>query len=104
TSTPDELIFILCIGLLLVTPAVIGVFWGAPLVAREIETGTFRLAWNQSVTRARWLAVKLGLIGLASMATARLRSLMLTWWASPIDRAARLGGRPCGPAGRGPRP
>jgi hypothetical protein len=94
TSTPDELIFILCIGLLLAAPALIGVFWGAPLVTREIEAGTFRLAWNQSVTRARWLAVKLGLIGLASMVTVGLLSLMVTWWASPLDRATAL------PAGR----
>jgi hypothetical protein len=38
-------------------PAVIGIFWGAPLIAREFEAGTFRLAWTQSITRARWLAV-----------------------------------------------
>jgi hypothetical protein len=62
-------------------------FWGAPLVAREIEAGTFRLAWNQSVTRTRWVLAKLGLTGLAAMATAGLLSLMFTWWASPIDRA-----------------
>ena len=68
-------------------PALIGVFWGAPLVARELETGTYRLAWNQSVTRTRWLAVKLGLIGLAAMAAAGLLSLMVTWWSSPIDQA-----------------
>ena len=37
-----------------------GVFWGAPLVARELEAGTHRLVWNQSVTRTRWLAIKLG--------------------------------------------
>jgi hypothetical protein len=77
-------------ALLWIAPAVIGVFWGAPLVTRELEAGTFRLAWNQSVTRTRWLAVKLGLIGLASMATAGLLSLMVTWWASPIDRASVL--------------
>ena len=41
-------------------PAVIGAFWGAPLVARELEAGTHRLVWNQSVTRTRWLATKLG--------------------------------------------
>ena len=94
TSTFDELLFILCSGLLLAAPGLIGVFWGAPLVTREIEAGTFRLAWNQSVTRARWLAVKLGLIGLASMATVALLSLMVTWWASPLDQASAL------PAGR----
>ena len=37
----------------------IGMFWGAPLIARELETGTHRLAWNQSVTRTRWLVTKL---------------------------------------------
>jgi hypothetical protein len=79
--------YLLGIGVLYVVPAVIGLFWGAPLVTRELETGTFRLAWNQSVTRTRWLAVKLGLIGLASMAAAGLFSLMVTWWSSPIDRA-----------------
>jgi ABC-2 family transporter protein len=72
-------------------PAVIGLFWGAPLIARELETGSFRLAWNQSVTRERWLAVKLGILGLASMAAAGLISLILGWWASPVDHAATLG-------------
>jgi hypothetical protein len=71
---------------LAVAPGLIGVFWGAPLVARELETGTYRLAWTQSVTRNRWLAVKLGVVGLASMAVAGLFSLMVTWWSSPIDR------------------
>jgi len=76
--------------LLSVVPVLIGVFWGAPLITREIEAGTFRLAWNQSVTRTRWLAVKLGLIGLAAMATAGLLSLMIGWWASPVDHALAL--------------
>lgn len=80
-------------------PAIIGIFWGAPLVTREIEAGTFRLAWNQSVTRTRWTAVKLGLIGLAAMATAGLLSLMITWWASPIDDALGLPAGRNGPGG-----
>jgi hypothetical protein len=72
---------------LYLTPALIGIFWGAPLVTRELEAGTLRLVWNQSVTRTRWIAVKLGLIGLAAMTTAGLLSLMVTWWSSPIDQA-----------------
>jgi hypothetical protein len=80
------------LAVLFIVPAIIGAFWGAPLVTREVEAGTFRLAWNQSVTRTRWLAVKLGLIGLAAMVTAGLFSLMISWWASPIDRAVRAGG------------
>jgi hypothetical protein len=71
---------------LIVTPGLIGAFWGAPLVAREVEAGTHRLVWNQSITPTRWLAVKVGLIGLASAVAAALFSLMLTWWASPLDR------------------
>jgi hypothetical protein len=85
-----RILFDLSIGLLFAVPAVIGVFWGAPLITRELEAGTFRLAWSQSVTRVRWIAVKLGLIGLASMAAAGLFSLMVTWWTSPIERAAPL--------------
>jgi hypothetical protein len=73
--------------LVIVTPGLIGAFWGAPLVASEFEDGTFRLAWTQSVTRTRWMAVKLAVVGLASMATAGLLSLVVTWWASPLDRS-----------------
>jgi ABC-type transport system involved in multi-copper enzyme maturation permease subunit len=76
---------------LYLVPAIIGMFWGAPLIARELEDRTYRLAWTQSVTRTRWLAVKLGLPGLAAMAITGLFSLIITWWASPIDRAATLG-------------
>ena len=67
-------------------PALVGVFWGAPLLARELETGTFRLVWTQSVTRRRWLAVKLGLVGGASVAVAGLLGWVVTWWSVPVDR------------------
>jgi hypothetical protein len=71
--------------LLLAVPALIGMFWGAPLVAREFETGTYRLAWTQGVTRTRWLASKLGMGVGASVVVTGLLSLMVTWWSSPID-------------------
>jgi ABC-2 family transporter protein len=70
-----------------IAPALIGLFFGAPLIARELESGTFRLAWTQSVTRKRWLAVKLGLVGLAAMTIGGLLTWMVDWWASPIDAA-----------------
>jgi hypothetical protein len=72
----------------LVAPVLIGIFWGAPLIARELEHDTFRMAWTQSVSRTRWLATKLGLVGLAAMVAAGLLSLMVTWWSSPFDRIA----------------
>ena len=71
---------------LVVVPGLIGVFWGAPLVARELETGTYKLVWLQSTTRRRWLAMKLALVGVVSVVVAGLFSLMVTWWSSPIDR------------------
>jgi len=85
-------LYFLGAGVLLIAPGLIGIFWGAPLVTRELEAGTFRLVWNQSVTRTRWMAVKLALTGLAAMATAGLLSLMITWWASPIDRTLAMDG------------
>ena len=72
----------------LVAPSLIGILLGAPLVARERENHTFRLAWTQSVSRTRWRATKLGLVDWASIATAGLMSLMVTWWSSPFDRIA----------------
>ena len=72
-------------GALIAVPAVAGMFWGVPLITRELEAGTHRLAWNQSVTRGRWLATKLGFVGLLSVAFAGLFSVLLTWAVSPID-------------------
>ncbi|WP_436494559.1 transporter [Actinokineospora sp. HUAS TT18] len=73
-------------------PAIIGAFWGAPLITRELEAGTHRLVWNQTVTRTRWLATKLAVTGLAAAAVAGLLSLAVTWWADPIDDALDIAG------------
>lgn len=74
--------------LLLFLPAATGVFWGAPLVAREFETGTYRLAWTQSITRTRWLAAKIAIVGTASVAASGLLSWLVTWWFTPIDNVS----------------
>ena len=87
TKGSDTLLFNGGIVLMYLVPALIGIFWGAPLIARELETGTHRLAWNQSISRTRWTLMKLGLIGLAAVATAGLLSLVITWWVSPINSA-----------------
>jgi ABC-2 family transporter protein len=83
----DAVLYYTGIPVMYLAPALIGMFWGAPLIARELEAGTFRLAWNQSVTRRHWAAIKLGLIGLAAITTTGLMSLMITWWAGPVDHA-----------------
>ncbi|MFI9386560.1 ABC transporter permease subunit [Kutzneria sp. NPDC052558] len=66
-------------------PAVLGVFWGVPMITRELETGTHSLVWNQTVTRRRWLATKGGIGVLAATITAGALSAAITWWAEPID-------------------
>lgn len=72
---------------LLLAPALVGAFWGAPMVARELESGTYRMIFSQSVSRGRWLLAKLGLGALAVVTGAGLLSLLLTRWAHLIDAA-----------------
>lgn len=73
-------------SVLVIAPALVGMFWGAPLVAREYEAGTHHLAWTQSVSRTRWLAVKLATVGAVAVGLTALTSLAFTWWSSPRDR------------------
>jgi hypothetical protein len=87
----DTVVYLLGIGVILAAPAIIGIFWGAPLIARELETRTFNLAWTQGVTRTQWLAVKLALTGLAAMAVTEALSLIYAWWANPISKATGVG-------------
>jgi hypothetical protein len=75
----------------LLLPALVGLFWGAPLIARELENGTHLLVWNQSVTRTRWLAVKLAVTGAAAVVAAGLCGLAVTWWSDPLDKSAPAG-------------
>jgi hypothetical protein len=81
----EDVLFTGTIIAMYLLPAAIGVFWGVPMVTRELEAGTHSLVWNQTVTRRRWLATKLGLGVLAAMVMAGLLSVAVTWWAAPID-------------------
>jgi ABC-type transport system involved in multi-copper enzyme maturation permease subunit len=64
-------------------PAAIGAFVGAPLLAREMETGTFRYTWTQGFGRWRWALAKLVALGLAVAIAAELFSLVLGWYYEP---------------------
>ena len=72
-------------GWLNVIPLLLGIFVGAPLVARELERGTHRLAWTQSVTRQRWIAVKITGIVVLAAAVGGAMTLLLSWWRQPWD-------------------
>jgi hypothetical protein len=71
--------------LTLVVPLLFGMFWGAPAVARERETGTVQFAWTQSVTRRSWLSAKTGWLLLAGAVFGGAVAGIVTWWYSPLN-------------------
>ena len=75
-----ELISVLLQGV----PALIGAFAGAPVLARELETGTFRYAWTLGFGRWRWALAKLVPLAIAVAAAAGLFSLLVSWYYQPF--------------------
>ncbi len=78
-------------GSLIALPLLAGMFWAAPLVSREYEAGTHRLAWSQSVGPRRWLLIKIALIFSLLAAAALAVGLLTTWALDPLNAA--FGGR-----------
>jgi hypothetical protein len=66
-------------------PLLPGLFWGAPMVAQELESGTHQFAWTQSITRNRWLAVRAGWLLLGAAVLAGAVSAVVTWWSGPAN-------------------
>jgi hypothetical protein len=64
-------------------PGLIGLLLAAPLVS-QLEHGTHRLDWTQSITRGRWLAGKLGLALATAVVGAVALTLLVTWWRTPL--------------------
>ena len=71
-------------AMLQVVPALIGAFIGAPMLARELETGTFRYAWTQGMGRWRWALAKLVPLAITVAAAAGAFSLLLSWFYQPF--------------------
>jgi ABC-2 family transporter len=71
----------------MVLPALLGLFWGAPLIGRELEQGTHLFVWTQGVTRMRWLTSKLvALLALTLLLTVAY-AVLISWWLGPLDRS-----------------
>jgi hypothetical protein len=77
-------------------PVLIGAFWGGPLIAREIEQGTHRLAWTQSVGRGRWLATKIAVYLLGAVILSAILTWVMVWWLQPMQHVQ--GGGTVGPS------
>jgi hypothetical protein len=67
-------------------PVALGVLFGGPLLAREFEQGTNRLAWTQSVTRSRWLAARMAMATAVLVVVAAVAAGLLTWWWGRFDQ------------------
>jgi ABC-type transport system involved in multi-copper enzyme maturation permease subunit len=69
--------------ILQVVPALIGAFVGAPVLARELESGSFRFAWTQGFGRWRWTLAKV--VGLGAIVTAATGAItvLFSWYYQP---------------------
>ena len=72
------------LGLLQVIPALTGAFVAAPLLARELETGTFRYAWTQGFGRSRWSMAKIAPLAVAVTVAAGAFSVLVSWYIQPL--------------------
>ncbi|MFF2657096.1 ABC transporter permease [Kitasatospora sp. NPDC058032] len=71
--------------LFVLLPIVLGLFLGAPLVAKEVENGTHRLVWTQGISRRRWILTKFGLVGAVALVLSVGYALGAAWWLRPLD-------------------
>jgi hypothetical protein len=69
--------------LLQLVPALIGAFAGAPVLARELETGTFRFAWTQGFGRWRWALAKLVALAVVLAAATSAFGALVSWYYQP---------------------
>jgi hypothetical protein len=69
---------------LIAVPLLAGMFWAAPLVSREYEAGTHRLAWTQSVSPLRWITIKIALIFGVLAVAAFVLGVLATWTLDPL--------------------
>jgi hypothetical protein len=69
-------------------PLLFGLFWGAPLLAREFEDGTHGLAWTQGVTRRRWLSRTVAWALLAAAVWGGVMTVLVSWWRGPANALA----------------
>lgn len=76
---------------LLLLPGAFGAFLGGPLIARELETGTYRFAWTQAAGRTHWLLTKLTLIAVALVAVTEAFGALYTWYNAPLDHVLPAG-------------
>jgi hypothetical protein len=71
------------VNLTVAIPLLLGLFWGAPLVAKELEDGTHNLVWTQGVTRRQWLRTNVIWVLLAAALWGAAIAALTSWWRTP---------------------
>lgn len=65
-------------------PIIFGLFIGAPLLAREYESGTYRFAFTQGAGRTRWMVTKISLLTVFTIVATTAFTLVVMWWYAPL--------------------
>jgi hypothetical protein len=71
------------VNLTMVVPLLLGLFWGAPLVAKELEDGTHSLVWTQGITRQHWMRTNVTWVLLAAAVWGSALAALVSWWRTP---------------------
>jgi len=69
---------------MLAAPVLLAMLAGPPVLARDLEHGTYRWAWTQGIGRVRWTLGKLALLGSVVTIAALLVTPLFTWLFGPF--------------------
>jgi len=61
-------------------PVLLGMFWGAPLISNEYDSGTNKFIWTQGISRRKWLFSKLAVTMIVAGLCGLACSLLASWW------------------------
>jgi hypothetical protein len=75
---------------LLAVTVLLAMLGGPPVVARELENGTYRYAWIQGIGRVRWTVAKLTILGSVVTIAALIVSQLFTWLFVPFLKTQEL--------------
>jgi hypothetical protein len=75
---------------MLSAPVLLAMFAGPPILAGELENGTFRYAWTQGIGRVRWTVAKLAFIGSMVTIASFVISQLFTWLFAPFLKGFNL--------------
>jgi ABC-type transport system involved in multi-copper enzyme maturation permease subunit len=84
-SSIDNALFQFVPLAILFLPVVLGLFWGAPFLAREYSEGTNKLVWTQGISRRKWLSVKLAWVLAGTIAYVSAFTALDTWWFKTVN-------------------